>query len=517
MLKALFGRSTPLDYTFQDDAPLMQLSRRDPWTLRDAFEGTVIFGGTGSGKTSGSGAALARSFLKAGFGGLVLCAKPTERRLWERYCQQTGRLRSLIVVDGAGDRRFNFLQYELARGGIGSGNTGNVVSLLMRILEAAQPGSGQVQGGDNPFWANAMRELLSHAIDALWAAYGHVSLHDILQMAQTAPRGDAQLKDQAWREQSFCFQTLKKAYEEPVHPMDRPTFEVVSGYWRSTFGEADNRTRSNIVSTLTATINPLLKGDLRRLFCTSTNVIPEMTHEGAILVVDLSVKQWDQAGIMAQHIFKYLWQRAAERRNVTPKSRPLFLWADECQFFVSSYDAEFQSTARSARACTVYLTQNLPGLYEKIGGRNPEHVADSLLGNFQTKIFHANSDPKTNHQAAEMVGKSLQMRGNFSDAFSRGGSHGQSGGSSWNSSYSAQGGSSGSGGNRGWSSGSSWSHNMSEGASEVIDYELQPSHFTRLRKGGSKSLWKVEGIVFQSGRVFRHTVSTWIKCAFSQR
>ena len=46
----------------------------DLWRVKDACEGTVIFGGTGSGKTSGSGRALATAFLAAGFGGLVLCA-----------------------------------------------------------------------------------------------------------------------------------------------------------------------------------------------------------------------------------------------------------------------------------------------------------------------------------------------------------------------------------------------------------------------------------------------------------
>jgi hypothetical protein len=36
------------------------------------LQGTVIFGSTSSGKTSGSGQLLALKFLKAGFGGLVL-------------------------------------------------------------------------------------------------------------------------------------------------------------------------------------------------------------------------------------------------------------------------------------------------------------------------------------------------------------------------------------------------------------------------------------------------------------
>jgi hypothetical protein len=39
------------------DMPLVQFSplAEDAWTLEDAFQGTVIFGSTGSGKTSGSG------------------------------------------------------------------------------------------------------------------------------------------------------------------------------------------------------------------------------------------------------------------------------------------------------------------------------------------------------------------------------------------------------------------------------------------------------------------------------
>ena len=63
----------------------------DAWTIGDACEGTQIFGTTGSGKTSGSGRTLALAFLRAGFSGLVLCAKPDERELWGRYAAIAGR------------------------------------------------------------------------------------------------------------------------------------------------------------------------------------------------------------------------------------------------------------------------------------------------------------------------------------------------------------------------------------------------------------------------------------------
>ncbi|MFA5258375.1 MAG: hypothetical protein WC360_09510 [Opitutales bacterium] len=42
--------SDPLDQT------LLGFSEDDPFTIRDSFEGVQIFGGIGSGKTSGSGA-----------------------------------------------------------------------------------------------------------------------------------------------------------------------------------------------------------------------------------------------------------------------------------------------------------------------------------------------------------------------------------------------------------------------------------------------------------------------------
>ena len=74
----------PLLHPFAPETPLLSFtgSARDVWSIRDAFEGVQIFGAVGSGKTSGSGETIARAFLAAGFGGLVLTAKPDERELW---------------------------------------------------------------------------------------------------------------------------------------------------------------------------------------------------------------------------------------------------------------------------------------------------------------------------------------------------------------------------------------------------------------------------------------------------
>jgi NAD(P)-dependent dehydrogenase (short-subunit alcohol dehydrogenase family) len=90
-----------LNHLYKPSSPLLHLSARDRWTLDDAYMGTFIVGGTGSGKTSGSGRAIAHAFLRAGFGGLVLCAKPEEADLWRRYAAETGRRKSLVITGHA--------------------------------------------------------------------------------------------------------------------------------------------------------------------------------------------------------------------------------------------------------------------------------------------------------------------------------------------------------------------------------------------------------------------------------
>jgi hypothetical protein len=75
---------------FENDMALLKISAdgktnlpENYWSLNDAFQGVQILGGTGSGKSSGSGQALARAFLEANLGGLVLTAKTDEVFAWK--------------------------------------------------------------------------------------------------------------------------------------------------------------------------------------------------------------------------------------------------------------------------------------------------------------------------------------------------------------------------------------------------------------------------------------------------
>jgi hypothetical protein len=155
------------------------------------------------------------------------------------------------------------------------------------------------------------------------------------------------------------------------------------------------------------------------------------------------------------------------------------LWVDEAENFITEYDMQFQATARSTRACTVYLTQNLPNYYAEMGGEQSKHRVDSLIGNLQTKIWHANSDPMTNENASETIGKSWQIR--------------QTSGQSFGAD----------------------NFNLSTGKNKSFDYDVPPQSFTKLRKGGKLNNKIVEAVVFQNGRAWLNN-KTYLLTHFKQ-
>ena len=522
-----------MSYVNNLDAPLLQLSPKDSFTLRDACQGVHVFGGIGSGKTSGSGKALAGAYLRAGMGGLVLAAKPDEVDQWIGYAQAHGRSNSLVLFGERGGC-FNFITYELARQGIAG--LGSVVECLMRILDAARLANPNAGRGGEAFWEDAMRQVLRNTIPMLYSATGDVRIPDIIRFVASAPVSLDQLRDPAWQESSFMFAVLTKARREPVVPLAEDDFYKTSGYWRDEYSQLDNKTRSNIAISLSTALDRFNRGRLHDAFCTGTNIVPELTFHGAIIVMDMSALTWNEDGVIGQQLFKYMWQRAVLARNALEprhRDRPVFLWADESQYFVNAFDTDFQSTCRSARACTVFLTQSLPTYYAKMGGEQAKHKADMLLANFVTKIFHNNADPETNRWAADTIGRSIQRRNTYSEGTNTSRSMGMNSGE--NKSWGTNSGSSSSSSNHGGQSGSTWGTNKgggeswgrnrgvntgetySGGYSETMDYEIEPADFARhLRTGGPANGSEVSGVWFQAGKTFNDSHRNYLHVRFRQ-
>ena len=453
--------SVLLDFEGVDRNRIVQV----PWTIRHACEGTAIFGATGSGKTSGSGRDIARSMLRSGFGGLVLCAKPDEADRWCGWAEECGRLDDVKLFGADTGYGFNFLDHELNRRGPGAGISENAVSILMQCAER----SGGVKSEDG-IWEQAARQWYRNSFDLLRIAAEPVTV-SALHMMVTDPKAV---------EKAIALANARS----DLDPRDRHDLAAVTRYFKGEWETMAERTQASVRMNITAILDPLARGIGHELFCRHTTLTPEEARKGSILVIDLPVKVYNELGRFAAVIWKYLFQCAAEREVAGDESRPLFLFADEAQLFITSKDAEFQTTARSSRTATVYLTQNLPNLLAELGGsgRGKARV-DSLLGNLQTKLWHQNSDPETNRWAAEILTKGKTTRTSTNAGFSFGSGDGGSGGSS---------------------------------EQELIDYEVQPREFLKLAKGGPEYDAIVTAVLFQGGREFpngRH----WLPVGFDQQ
>jgi type IV secretory pathway TraG/TraD family ATPase VirD4 len=481
-----FSLITPPKKDWPDDTEaLLELAEKGGavlkenfWCMKDAFEGVQIFGGTGSGKSSGSGQAIARAFLEGNLGGLVLAAKTDEVLAWKKYAADCHRSGDLLIVEPGGKYRFNFLSYELKRPGSGAGHTESIVNLFCSVLEAAERKQGQ-SGGQDAYWQRTLKQLLRNTVDLAVIATDDVELPSLYRIITSAPRTPAEAADAAWRKESVVYALIEVAEGQAKEKNRVSDFELTRDYWLREFPGLAEETRSVIVSTFTSMADCFLRGMLRNLFCGDTTVTPEDSFNGKIIVLNLPVKEYNELGQFAQVLFKFVWQRAVERRippgidRATAENtiRPVFLWADESQFFVNSYDALFQSTARSSRACTVYLTQNLPSYLSAFGGPNSRSDAETFLGNLQTKIFHANGDPSTNSWAADSIGRTRQVQ------YSGGLSEGQNP-----------------------RIGGAVNSNMSAGGNLVFEFLVQPQEFTMLHTGGEESEFKVDAVMFQGGR-----------------
>lgn len=476
---------------------LLNLNNRDFWTVRDAFEGTQIFGATGSGKTSGSGQAIACALLLSGFGGLVLTAKRDERELWEKYAVITNRQDDLIVFSATDPfphpYTFNFLEYERnAQREPGISLTDNLVALFCAVAEVAQRGGGQGGSNQDGYWLLSLKLLLRNAIDLLIYSKRTLNFQNIHRIITTAPQTPESVRSEDWREDSFCWQCIA-AIECPETDPLSDDVAMTENYWLREFPGLAPETRSIVTSYFSNMADPFLRGTLKRLFSPNDfreyQLNPELTHEGRIIVLDLPVKQYNEMGQFAQVLYKYIWQRATEKRNPKEEGqRPVFLWADEAQFFVNSNDMLFQTTARSSKAATIYLTQNISNYYAIMPGEKGKAETDSLLGNFQTKIFHANGDSVTNLWAADVIGKSWDTRHNRTASVSSRESEKDAGTSS----------------------------QFSSSQVEHLEHQVLPIEFTQLKKGGDENEKKVQGVLFQGGRRWsngRNFIRTWFKQA----
>jgi len=471
--------------------PIMQVSKHDWLTLEDLYAGgCCIIGATGSGKTS-SAVQLACSLLQAGFGGVVLTAKPGERQEWERYAARVGRSQDVVIFSPGSGAAFNFLQYEMTRPGAGARDSANLTDVFYYVLEA---GNKQATGGgDSAHWDAWVRQLILNACDLCYFARGTVGLQEMKDIISSLATSRAESHSETWQRESFCYSLIEEAEKKPRTEDEQHDFDECVSYFLEELPALSDKTRSIIISMFMSLATCFLRGKLRRMFCSGLTIRPEDTWErGKIIILDLPIKEFNQRGRFAQILFKYVWQRAVERRDVRQHPRGCFLWADEAQQIVTSYDAQFASTSRSSRVCTVYLSQSLPVYYSAFSA-NPERArydALALLGNMQVKILHNQTENETCEWMSNLIGKawtrktSTNLNASPVDTMAA-------------------------------ITGNTSQQGHSVGTSEVLDHKILPAEWQRLRTGGFRNRGRVEAVLHQGGRTWSNG-ENYLPIAFDQ-
>lgn len=422
-----------MKYNFALDTVLWRLSGGAVFTIRDAVNGGVsIMGNTGAGKSSSSGYKYACSYLSAGFGFLVLCAKATDVDDWREYCRQTGRLDDFVIVEPGG-HSYDFLAYECSNIGQQTTPAQNIVSLLDAVINAGSDRSG---GGENDkFWSSSQTMLISSVVNLSLLAYNTVSVESLFEIALSAPKnGEDGGKIAASPDNAFflAYQAAQGNVKQQVEtflntmPADKrqrlemaglldaeikenvPAFRTltqVNQFFAEAYKNLASRTRSTIEFALTSFLFQLLQEPFYSLICKSSSVTPADCLNGKVVVVNVPPQIYNEAGRSLSMAIKYSFQRAFEKRNVEKNSRPVCIWADEAWQFIHKADASFLATARSSKIATVYLSQSIIGYYANMGGAKYEYAVKALLGLLSTKIFHCNACVDTNKYASELIGE----------------------------------------------------------------------------------------------------------------
>lgn len=458
----------PLNHAIAEWAPGEHI------TIADCVTGIQVFGTPGSGKTSGSVSLLAKAMMRNRWGMLVLTTKPAEADQWEKWASECGRTHDVIRVRPDGEHHFNLLDYLNRHPVRGASYPTHIADLLMELASHAKP---KKQGSDtSEFFLESANQLVLQAIKLLQITGETLSLRNIGRLISSAPTHPLDAKDLDSLKGRYVAELLAKALDL----LPEESAKTLRDYWLHEFAVANERTRGDVLATLSSVIFRFTEPPVKDLVASDqgNTYIPEMVDAGRILILDCPVLLYHQAGRLYQIVIKLLVQQAVLRRPIADSTRPVVIFADEAQNFATHADYNYLATCRDFRGATVYATQTIDNYKEAVGS---EDSVEALLACLVTKVFHANAG-RTNEWAEKLIASDFRMM--TSDSMNQRGQQQEP--------------------------------SFGRSQSEHLHPQVLAAEFTRLRTGGPRNTGFVDAIVFQAGRLFRQAGTPVLKTSFLQ-
>lgn len=452
--------------------PVAELAPSDVLTIGDCMAGIQVFGATGSGKTSGSLACLARGMMRDGWGMLVLTTRPGEAEQWIRWAQTAGRSQDVLRIEPGGPHHFNFLDYLDRHPDAGARIATNIGDTLMTLARHAKPKSHGSETSE--FFSESASYMVTQTIHLLRAAGEPMTLQNIGAVISSAPNHPVEIESESF-EDRYVAKLLRRAEERSSETVPR-----LCQYFLREFPSQNERTRGDVIATLTSVVFRFSESPFDELIASprGNNYLPELVDTGRIMILDCPVIRFQQAGRLYQIAMKHLVQQAILRRPDADTTRPVAIFADEAQNFATHADYAYQAVCRAHRGSTVYATQTVDNYREAVGSKD---AVEALLASLVTKVFHANAG-ETNSWAEKLIASDWRMMA--SESMNQRGEQ----------------------------------HQASFGVSQSsqIHPQVLAVEFTRLRNGGARNGGLVDAIIFQPGRQFHQTNRPILRTVFQQ-
>ena len=359
-------------------------SRGPKITRKNLTESILAIAGTGKGKTTLL-RTISRAMIRDRWGGLVLCVKLSQIEEFKEACRLDGRENDCIVISASSGHAFNPLAAETS--------ASEAAALLCEIGEVL---ADRVRdgGANDAFWRDQLGIILRNLFKLCYVAHGRFDVIKAAELFDGRANTLAELDDPCWQRDSIMNVAIEKARQ-----IQNDTDSALAvEYFTRSFPSHGDRLQGSLAATVSSVFDYLRRSPLRRLFSgESTFSMNDLLDNGKICVVGIPALE-STDGRIANAILQFCFCRAATRRV---RAHYSFLISDECQETVTRELMRKLAVLREFKVASVFLTQNISVLDDKIG----EVAREGFCALLNLKIFGTQAHAATRDWAANQIGK----------------------------------------------------------------------------------------------------------------
>jgi len=335
-------------------------------TLEDLARHTIVFGNSGSGKTTRAFNPMLEDMLSVfEVGALILAAKAESVIEASEIARRTGR--DFIVIQPGGEVGLDLLT-----------GSPDVDAMYFRDI------FGRVPDDVKPYIdAAAMR--MKYALQMLKSASEQYYTFSHLANYVFDEQFNAQIR-------IFVQERARHMH----HASDEAlAIREAVDYEEKRYRNFSEQTRQEVLFSVSQLLEPLLDVQLAKTFARKHNLINiEEIFNGKIIIINVPRSHYERAAQAIYTLAKRRFFTAVENRRTNPhvnQTRPVLFAVDEYQLCISETDVMSLGIVRSAGCMVLATSQGVSSLYSVL----PRHYVDAALQNFTQKIFFKTDDQAT--------------------------------------------------------------------------------------------------------------------------